>query len=166
MRCAYHRIQGVLIRDVFSGSTIINLYDDHMEFISLGGLVRGISMEAIFMGASQSRNPKLADIFYRFGPVESYGTGIRKILRLYEGLSAAPVFHAAEYRNIGIHRIERMLRSPNCPFVLFVGTKGQLGERWEFEEYIQNKLVIWWFAVLRKITLFDIIPCCSLFFSV
>lgn len=30
---------------------------------------------------------------------------------------------AAEYSNIGINKIDRMLRSPNCPFVLFVGTK-------------------------------------------
>ncbi len=30
---------------------------------------------------------------------------------------------AAEYSNIGINKIEAMLRSPNCPFVLFVGVK-------------------------------------------
>ena len=30
---------------------------------------------------------------------------------------------AAEYSNIGINKIDSMLRSPNCPFVLFVGTK-------------------------------------------
>ena len=30
---------------------------------------------------------------------------------------------AAEYSNIGVNKIDSMLRSPNCPFVLFVGTK-------------------------------------------
>ena len=30
---------------------------------------------------------------------------------------------AAEYSNIGINEIDRMLRMPNCPFVLFLGTK-------------------------------------------
>ena len=30
---------------------------------------------------------------------------------------------AAEYSNIGINKIDSMLRSPNCPFVLFVGAK-------------------------------------------
>ena len=29
----------------------------------------------------------------------------------------------AEYSNIGINKIDSMLRSPNCPFVLFTGTK-------------------------------------------
>ena len=44
---------------------------------------------------------------------------------------------AAEYSNIGINKI----RSPNCPFALFVGTK-KLVKRREFEEYISQKLVI------------------------
>ena len=48
---------------------------------------------------------------------------------------------AAEYSNIGINKIVSMLRSPNCPFVLFVGTK-KLVKRKEFEQYIQQKLVI------------------------
>ena len=48
---------------------------------------------------------------------------------------------AAEYRNIGINKIDSMLRSPNCPFVLFVGTK-KLVKRKEFEQFISEKLVI------------------------
>ena len=48
---------------------------------------------------------------------------------------------AAEYSNIGINKIDSMLRTPNCPFVLFVGTK-KLVKRREFEEYISQKLVI------------------------
>ena len=48
---------------------------------------------------------------------------------------------AAEYSNIGINKIDSMLRSPNCTFVLFVGTK-KLVKRKEFEAYISQKLVI------------------------
>ena len=48
---------------------------------------------------------------------------------------------AAEYSNIGINKIDSMLRTPNCPFVLFVGTK-KLVKRKEFEQYISQKLVI------------------------
>ena len=48
---------------------------------------------------------------------------------------------AAEYSNIGINKIDNMLRTPNCPFVLFVGAK-KLVKRKEFEEYISRKLVI------------------------
>ena len=48
---------------------------------------------------------------------------------------------AAEYSNSGINKIESMLKQPNCPFVLFVGTK-KLVKRLEFEEYVRGKLVI------------------------
>ena len=90
-------LNSIIHRDyLFSGSTIVNLFDDHMEFVSLGGLVMGLSMEAIFMGASQSRNPNLAAVFYRLQLVESYGTGIRKIMRLYKGQSKQPEFKTAE----------------------------------------------------------------------
>lgn len=48
---------------------------------------------------------------------------------------------AAEYSNIGLNKINQMLRSPNCPFVLFVGSK-KLVKRKEFEQYISEQLVI------------------------
>ena len=48
---------------------------------------------------------------------------------------------AAEYSNIGINKIDSMLRTPNCPFVLFAGTK-KLVKRREFEQFISEKLVI------------------------
>ncbi len=48
---------------------------------------------------------------------------------------------AAEYSNIGINKIDSMLRSPNCPFVLYVGTK-KLVKRKEFEQFISRKLTI------------------------
>ena len=48
---------------------------------------------------------------------------------------------AAEYSNIGINKIDSMLKQPNCPFVLYVGTR-KLVERKEFEEYIRRELII------------------------
>ena len=48
---------------------------------------------------------------------------------------------ASEYSNIGINKIDNMLRSPNCPFVLFVGTK-KLVKRKAFEQFITEKLII------------------------
>ena len=34
---------------------------------------------------------------------------------------ALTIKEAAEYSNIGINKIDSMLRSPNCPFVLYIG---------------------------------------------
>lgn len=52
---------------------------------------------------------------------------------------ALTIREAAEYGNIGINRIEKMLNTPNCPFVLYVGTK-RLIKRKQFEAYIQEVL--------------------------
>ena len=48
---------------------------------------------------------------------------------------------AAEYSNIGINKIDELLKHPNCPFVLFVGTK-KLVKRKAFEAYIEGKVAI------------------------
>lgn len=48
---------------------------------------------------------------------------------------------AAEYSSIGINKIDSMLKQPNCPFVLYVGTR-KLVKRKEFEEYIRRELSI------------------------
>lgn len=48
---------------------------------------------------------------------------------------------AAEYSNIGINKIDSMLKQPNSPFVLYVGTR-KLVKRKVFEEYISGRLVI------------------------
>lgn len=48
---------------------------------------------------------------------------------------------ASEYSNIGINKIDAMLKQPNCPFVLYVGSK-KLVKRKEFVAYISSKLII------------------------
>jgi ATP-dependent DNA helicase RecG len=68
----------------FSGSIIINVNDKQMEFISIGGLLPGISTEDIRNGISQLRNENLAKVFQRLSFIETYGTGIRRIFALYE----------------------------------------------------------------------------------
>jgi ATP-dependent DNA helicase RecG len=78
----------------FSGSIIVNIYDDRIEFVSLGGLVPGLSKEDLFLGVSQPRNEKLADVFYRLRYIEAYGTGLRRIMQYYEDFGAKPVIEA------------------------------------------------------------------------
>ena len=74
----------------YSGSIIINVNDVCMEFISIGGLLPGLSAEDIRSGISQPRNRKLAEIFHRLRLIESYGTGIRKIYALYKDCPVQP----------------------------------------------------------------------------
>ena len=48
------------------------------------------------------------------------------------------VKEAAEYSNIGICKLNEMLKNPSCPFVLYIGKSHKLVKRKEFEKYIEK----------------------------
>ena len=79
----------------FSGSIIINVNKKQMEIISLGGLVKGLTEADIMNGISQSRNVKLAEIFHRLKWIESYGTGMKRIQKLYSNSVKKPAISIA-----------------------------------------------------------------------
>ena len=84
-------LNAIIHRDYsYSGSIIINVNKQAIEFISLGGLLPGLSLEDIQLGISQPRNAKLAEIFHRLKFIESYGTGIRRIFALYKDCYVKP----------------------------------------------------------------------------
>jgi ATP-dependent DNA helicase RecG len=80
----------------FSSSSLISIFDDRMEFVSPGGLPRGISLDDVTLGLSVPRNESLADIFYRLKLIEAYGMGIPKILRSYADFPEKPVLQATD----------------------------------------------------------------------
>ena len=73
-----------------SGPTLISIFDDRIEFVSIGGLVRGISFDDIMLGVSVLRNPHLANVFYRLRLIEAYGTGMLKIHESYTEYNIEP----------------------------------------------------------------------------
>ena len=75
----------------FSASALISIYEDRMEFISIGGLMPGIELEDVMAGISICRNPDLANVFYRLHLIEAYGTGISKIIGAYADMAEKPV---------------------------------------------------------------------------
>ncbi|MCL1866563.1 MAG: transcriptional regulator, partial [Oscillospiraceae bacterium] len=84
-------LNAIIHRDYgFSGSIIINVNDSRMEFISIGGLLPGISTDDIRNGISQLRNKNLAETFLRLNFIEAYGTGIRRIFALYDDCTIQP----------------------------------------------------------------------------
>lgn len=74
----------------FSGSILIHLFQDRLELVSVGGLVKGLTLEDIELGISQSRNPKLANVLYRLKWIESYGTGLQRIKESYKHSAVKP----------------------------------------------------------------------------
>lgn len=75
----------------YSASTLISIYEDRIEFVSIGGLMPGLELDDILMGVSVCRNQHLADVFYRLQLIEAYGTGMRKIFNAYTEKAVQPV---------------------------------------------------------------------------
>jgi ATP-dependent DNA helicase RecG len=78
----------------FSSSTLISIFDDRIEFVSIGGLPKGVSLDDILLGLSVPRNENLANVFYRLRLIEVYGTGIPKIMRSYADCVRKPELQA------------------------------------------------------------------------
>lgn len=86
-------LNAIVHRDYdYSGSILVNIYDNRIEFVSIGGLVKGITVKDIMNGISQPRNSVIANVFYRLELIESYGTGIQRILESYSKCSVQPTF--------------------------------------------------------------------------
>ena len=84
-------LNAVVHRDYsYSGSTLISIFEDRIEFVSLGGLPKGISYNDLLLGVSVPRNNHLADIFYRLHLIEAYGTGVPKIMEYYREYNLKP----------------------------------------------------------------------------
>lgn len=89
-----------------STSNIINVYSDKIEIISVGGLIPTMDIDSIYLGLSETRNAHLANLFYRMKLIESYGTGIQKMMKAYSDFEVKPKFEAAK----GVFKVTL----PNC----------------------------------------------------
>lgn len=67
----------------YSDATLIKMFDDCMQVVNLGGIADGIDLQDITAGVSRLRNPKLANVFFRLGFIEAYGTGMARISGSY-----------------------------------------------------------------------------------
>ncbi len=70
--------------------TLVSVFGDGVTIASYGGLRRGLGMDDVLAGMSSPRNPKLASIFYRLGFIESYGTGIPRMMSEYDDALTKP----------------------------------------------------------------------------
>ncbi|MDR3120429.1 MAG: hypothetical protein LBU58_03725 [Clostridiales bacterium] len=79
-----------------AGSTLVSIYDGYVEFVSPGGLVKGVSMKDVTSGgAAHIRNAVVANVFARVQLIGNTGVGIRRIMENYAGCLKEPVFHQA-----------------------------------------------------------------------
>lgn len=107
----------------------IAMYPDRVEVSSPGGLPTGISEEEYLAGmVSIRRNPVLANVFYRLGLIEAFGTGVQRIRDAYASSKTTPRFLVMEntitvilpvtVANLGLTDDQRLvygLLSPTVP---------------------------------------------------
>ena len=75
----------------------VSMFDDRIEIVSPGGLPSGSTEEEYLSGKlSVLRNRNLANVFYRLGFVEIFGTGITRIKQLYVDGLIKPDFEVSE----------------------------------------------------------------------
>lgn len=85
-----HREYGI------GGPILISIFDDRIEFVTIGGLVKGLSLADIKLGVSMLRNKNLANVFYRLHLIEAYGTGLLKIDECYADCAVKPQLLATD----------------------------------------------------------------------
>jgi ATP-dependent DNA helicase RecG len=69
------------------------MFDDRAVVTSPGGLPEGLTEEAYLQDMiSVRRNPILANVFYRLGIIEAFGTGVARIKAAYAESVTRPTF--------------------------------------------------------------------------
>ncbi len=78
-------INAIVHNDYISGGApLFEIYDDRITVVSYGGLVGGLTQEEFFSGRSMPRNRELMRVFRDMEFVENFGSGIQRILRVYD----------------------------------------------------------------------------------
>ncbi|MBC5723148.1 Divergent AAA domain [uncultured Clostridium sp.] len=121
----------------FRASTLVSVYADRIEFVSVGGLPSGIALDDIMLGLSVCRNPKLAAIFYRLQLIEAYGTGMPKIMNAYAETKLKPKIEVSSNafkitlpnRNAGANHAETLggtVKGDEQRILDFIGSHGHI----------------------------------------
>lgn len=75
----------------------IAMYDDRIDVYSPGGLPAGLNENEYINGfVSCLRNPIVANVFFRLGIIEKFGTGIMRIKESYREITHQPIFEVQE----------------------------------------------------------------------
>lgn len=71
----------------------VAMFENRIEIISPGGLLEGMDEEQFFRGLSSlSRNPIIANVFFRLKLIEQFGTGVNRIIDSYKQYKIHPYF--------------------------------------------------------------------------
>lgn len=87
-------VNAIVHRDYLLHSDVkIEVFDDHMDIMSPGGIPEGLSLDDIKVGYTAARNPRLIHVLDKMNYIENYGTGIRRIFDAYLKTDMEPKFY-------------------------------------------------------------------------
>ena len=70
-------------KEVVALSPAFYIFADHLEIVSYGGLIDGMSKEELVSGCSRPRNREIMRIFKDVDLVEQLGTGMNRMMKAY-----------------------------------------------------------------------------------
>lgn len=71
----------------------VSMFNNQIEVTSLGGLPEGLTEREYLSGQlSILRNPIIANVFFRLGIIEQFGTGVKRIMDSYNNSIVQPQF--------------------------------------------------------------------------
>jgi ATP-dependent DNA helicase RecG len=84
----------IIHRDYLLSSGVqISMFENRIEIVSPGGLPEGMDEDQYYRGlTSLSRNPIIANVFFRLNLIEQFGTGIKRIIDSYKHYKIKPSF--------------------------------------------------------------------------
>lgn len=94
--------------------------------------MNGFSLKDAELGVTMCRNPKLAEVFSMPGLMEGCGTGLKRIMRAYEGQGACPQIEVSDNAfkitlpnlNGQIRREQQEQKTPEEMIIALVKQKG------------------------------------------
>ena len=141
-----HRDYGELGSEVH-----IDMYDDRLEIYSPGGMMDGSFIQELNLSniSSKRRNPMIADVFSRLHLMERRGSGLKKVLDIYESqeeydTSLRPEFRSTQtsffsvLKNLNYGYAERMAVKNGDKRVISLDIKGNGSDSGDIRQAINN----------------------------
>ena len=121
-------LNAIIHRDYsINGPILVSVFDDSIDIVSLGGLNKDLGPDDLILGVSSLRNPKLAGVFYRLHLVESYGTGIPKIMGCYDDSSFKPTIELSSNAfKIKVPRVDNSNSDDEVSVMMLIKSNGEI----------------------------------------
>ncbi len=122
-------VNAVLHREyAFRAPISVSVFDNRVEISSPGGIFGDLSLEDVtIMGISQSRNERMAKLFYFLGITDVYGAGLARFVAAYGDYPLNSLIRATPSAFMAVLRSTCPLKRSDCGIILdYVEKHGEI----------------------------------------